>query len=60
MIVGKTSLGALQLAINCIVSKAMGKSPIELLMGKRGCVPPELLPLIDYENVSARNTGKDS
>lgn len=46
----KISLGALQLAINCTISKTTGKSPIELLTGKRGCVPPELLPLIDYEN----------
>lgn len=44
------ALGALQLAINCTISKATGKTPIELLTGKRGSVPPELIAIIDEEN----------
>lgn len=44
------SLGALQLAINSSFSKATGHTPIELLTGKRGSVPPELLNLIDERN----------
>lgn len=44
------SLGALQLAINTTFSKTTGHTPIELLTGKKGSVPPELLNLIDERN----------
>lgn len=44
------SLGTLQLAINCTISKTTGQTPIEMLTGKRGSVPPELLNIIDEEN----------
>lgn len=46
----ESALGTLQLAINCTISKATGKTPIELLTGKNGCVPPELISIIDEEN----------
>lgn len=36
-----TALQELQLAINCTVSKSTGKSPLELLLGKR-CSPPAI------------------
>ncbi|XP_039764331.1 uncharacterized protein LOC120636835 [Pararge aegeria] len=36
-----TALQELQLAINCTVSKSTGKSPMELLLGKR-CYPPAI------------------
>lgn len=44
------SLGALQFTINCTVWKSTGKAPIELLIGKKGCVPTELLSIINEEN----------
>ena len=44
------SLYNLQLAINCTISKTTGKSPIELLTGKKGCVPAELISIIDDIN----------
>ncbi|KAG6456627.1 hypothetical protein O3G_MSEX009839 [Manduca sexta] len=44
------SLGTLQLAINCTISKTTKQTPIELLTGKRGSVPPELLNIIDEYN----------
>ncbi|CAK1586037.1 unnamed protein product [Parnassius mnemosyne] len=36
-----TALQELQLAINCTISKSTGKSPMELLLGKR-CSPPAI------------------
>ncbi|CAF4951779.1 unnamed protein product [Pieris macdunnoughi] len=51
-----TALQELQLAINCTVSKSTGKSPMELLLGKK-CSPPaiKILQIDDDEQTDDLN-----